>query len=199
MAYPKPITSEQARIRLIEGNRRFADGLMSHPRQASERRREALKGQQPFAIVLGCSDSRVPPETIFDQGLGDLFVIRVAGNVLDDAVLGSLEYGVEHLGVGLIVVLGHTQCGAVTAAAHGGAAAPGKIAYLLAQVQPAVEQARQDGEEGDLVKRAVELNALCVAQEIRTSEPLLAQAARLGGLQVVAAVYHLESGEVRWL
>ena len=117
------ITGAEAMQKLLEGNARFVSGNVSHQDQyVLERRSELISSQHPFAIVVGCSDSRVPPEAVFDQGLGDIFVVRTAGQVLDNASLGSIEYAVEHLGVPLVVVLGHDSCGAVTAAVKGGEA-----------------------------------------------------------------------------
>jgi carbonic anhydrase len=114
------ITGDQALQKLTEGNARFISCNVTHPGQSKERLQELVSGQHPFAVVVGCSDSRVPPEIIFDQGLGDIFVVRTAGKVLDNAVLGSIEYAVEHLSVPLVVVLGHDSCGAVKAAVEGG-------------------------------------------------------------------------------
>ena len=113
---------------------------MKRPNQGVERRKELVEGQHPFAIILCCSDSRVPPEVIFDQGLGDLFIVRTAGNVFDNIALGSIEYAVEHLEVPLLVVLGHGQCGAVTATVEGGHA-PGHISNVVEAIQPAVVKA----------------------------------------------------------
>ena len=115
------LTPDRALTQLLRGNERFVAGWPDHPNQSARRRREVSEaGQHPFAIILSCADSRVPPEIIFDQGLGDLFIVRVAGNVLDDVVLGTIEYAVEHLQVPLVMVLGHDKCGAVTAAVEGG-------------------------------------------------------------------------------
>src|SRR5512139_387673 len=111
------LTPDQALTHLLRGNERFIAGWPDHPNQSARRRREVSDaGQQPYAIILSCADSRVPPEIIFDQGLGDVFVIRVAGNVLDDVILGTIEYAVEHMHTPLVMVLGHDKCGAVTAA-----------------------------------------------------------------------------------
>ena len=116
--------------RLIDGNRRYVDGRLQHPNQTPARREEVARGQKPFAAVVACADSRVAPEVVFDQGLGDLFVLRVAGNVANDMILGSLEYAVLHLGVGLVAVIGHKGCGAVQAAIGGGALAAMSLAGL---------------------------------------------------------------------
>src|SRR5947209_5314090 len=134
----KPATvlpADQALARLIEGNARYSRHREQHPDETLARRKELQVGQHPFAVVLSCSDSRVPPELVFDQGLGDLFVVRVAGNIAADAVLGSVEYAVEHLGTKLIVVLAHEKCGAITAAVEGGKA-PGHLPALVAAIQP---------------------------------------------------------------
>ena len=136
------ISPVEALQRLKTGNQRFVASKLQHPHQSAERRTELATSQHPFAIVLGCADSRTAPEVVFDQGLGDIFVIRVAGNVLNDETLGSIEYGVEHLGAQLIVVLGHERCGAVKAAREliaAKAEAPGHIQSLIKAIQPAVE------------------------------------------------------------
>jgi carbonic anhydrase len=110
------VSPDDARTQLMQGNARYVAAKMKHPTQSAERRIEVAKGQHPVAVVLGCADSRVPPELLFDQGLGDLFTVRVAGNIADDAVIGSIEYALEHLGATLVMVLGHERCGAVQAA-----------------------------------------------------------------------------------
>jgi carbonic anhydrase len=181
---------------LAAGNRRYVAGEQGHPDQTPERRRELAGGQRPFAAILGCSDSRVPPELIFDQGLGDLFVVRVAGNIVDAATLGSLEYAVHHLGVSLIVVLGHSSCGAVQATLMGGRP-EGSIAALVAALQPAVEVARQ--QPGPLLDNAVRANVTLVAAQLQAAEPILAPAVASGALRVEAGVYSLTSGAVELL
>src|SRR3954451_10886779 len=113
------LSADQALSRLLAGNERFVAHKERHPDESAGRRRELVSGQHPFAVILGCSDSRVAPELLFDEGLGDLFVIRVAGNIVDDDILASIEYAVEHLGTKLVVVLGHEKCGAVSAAVSG--------------------------------------------------------------------------------
>jgi carbonic anhydrase len=164
-----------------------------HPDQSSARQRQLVAGQHPFAVILGCADSRVPPELLFDQGLGDLFVIRVAGNIVDDVVLGSLEYAVEHLGTKLIVVLGHEKCGAVSAAVEGGGA-DGHLNALVAAIQPSVAATARD--PGDKIHNCVIENARRVARQIRQSEPVLKEAAERNGLKVLAADYALDTGKV---
>ena len=188
--------AETALARLMEGNARFVAGRPIHPHDDPARRRELGAGQHPFAAILACADSRVVPELIFDQGLGDLFVIRVAGNLLDDAILGSLEYAVGHLGVELVCVLGHSNCGAVGAALSGDETND-HIDSLVRAIRPAVEHARAAG--GDLLDGAVRANARIVADAIRASEPVMTRRVAAGRLAVIAARYDLVSGEVERL
>ena len=179
--------------RLIEGNKRHVDGKPSHPNQTPERRRHVSTGQHPFAVVLSCSDSRVPPEIIFDQGIGDLFVVRVAGNIVDDAGLGSIEYAAEHLHVSLIVVLGHERCGAVEAAVKGGEA-PGRIKSLVEAIRPAVEKAK--GKPGDLAENAMRTNVKMAVDHLKASKPILEHLVHKGTLTIVGARYDLDDGMV---
>ncbi len=157
------INGDEALKKLIGGNKFYVAGKSRHPHQTIERRTELAKGQNPFAVILGCSDSRVPPEILFDQGLGDLFVVRVAGNVVDNAVQGSIEYAVEELGVPLIMVLGHERCGAVKAAVdvvEKGGELPGQIETIIDKIKPAVEKVK--GKPGDLLENAINENVLMV-------------------------------------
>jgi carbonic anhydrase len=188
-----PPAGDQALQRLVEGNQRYVANELKHPDQTAERRADLVKGQSPFAIVLTCADSRVAPEIIFDQGLGDLFVLRNAGNILDDHTLGSIEYAVEHLHVNLIIVLGHEQCGAVSAAAAGGHA-PGHIRSVVEALEPAVEQAKD--QPGDKIDNSVRANARRMAEIITRVEPILNEAVKAGKLKVVSARYDLKSGQV---
>jgi carbonic anhydrase len=190
------LPAAEALARLMAGNQRYALHKEQHPDESLARRKELEAGQHPFAVVLGCADSRVSPELLFDQGLGDLFVIRVAGNIVDDAILGSIEYAVEHLGTRLIMVLGHEKCGAVSAAVEGGNAT-GHLKALLAAIQPSVEAVRN--EPGDRIHNCVIANARRVARQIRESEPVLKDAVENKGLQVVAADYRLDTGKVNLL
>lgn len=189
-------TSEEAMERLIAGNKRYVEAKMTHPHQDAKRREELGGGQAPFAIILGCADSRVPPAVLFDQGLGDLFVIRVAGNIIDDAILGSIEYSAAHLHTPLMVVLGHSKCGAVGATAAGGEL-EGHLPSLAKAIQPAVDKAKEM--DGDLVDNAVRINAKMVAEQLRTSKPVLADLVNAGKLKVVAARYDIDSGLVDFL
>ena len=191
---------QEALLELVKGNYRFINNKLEHPRQGADRRMETLEGQNPFAIILTCSDSRVPPEIIFDVGIGDLFVVRTAGNLLDDVALGSIEYAVEHLSTPLLLVMGHQQCGAVKAAcekAQGkqGEGESGRI--LVEKLQPAVEIAQQL--PGDLEINAVNANIAIVANQLMVSEPILKEYIQLGKLEILSARYDLDSGVVSLL
>jgi carbonic anhydrase len=178
---------------LMEGNKRYVGGNLTHPNQSLSRRQELAKGQSPQVAVLACADSRVAPEIIFDQGLGDLFVVRVAGNTINDPILGSLEYTVEHLGTQLIVVLGHKRCGAVGAACAGGEA-PGHIGSLVQAIQPAVDKI-DESQEGRVDSVAKE-NVRMTVKNLQTCGPILDEWVRQGKLKVVGAFYDLDSGAV---
>lgn len=178
---------------LLEGNRRFREGGALAPRRDPERRRAVATKQAPWAAVLTCSDSRVSPELLFDQGLGDLFVVRTAGHVLDRGALGSLEYAVEHLGVSLVVVLGHSSCGAVTAAV-GGARGPGAVGWVLAAIRPAIQA--EAAENADAVDTAAREHARLTAEAL---EAALSHAAAAGEVRVVPSFYDLVTGKVELL
>jgi carbonic anhydrase len=188
--------ADRAVQELHAGNVRHAGGWPTQPHQTRERRLEIASVQRPFAAVLGCSDSRVPPEIVFDQGLGDLFVVRTAGHVVDHVVLASLEYAVEHLKVPLIVVLGHTRCGAVEAAIEGGEH-PGHLGRLVEAIRPAVEAA--EDERAHLLDRAVRENVIRVVAELEASRPVLAYLVQEETVSIVGAVYALETGRVEFL
>jgi len=190
------VTAESALAELKLGNAHHVAHRYQHPHATAKRQRQLSSGQNPHAQILSCSDSRVPPELIFDQGLGDLFIVRVAGNVAGDTELGSLEYGAEHLHIPLLVVLGHQRCGAVTAAVEGGEV-PGHIAALVDLLRPAVENSH--GLQGDAVENAVKTNVELVVKQLRTSTPILAELVSQGKLKVVGAVYSLDTGKVTWL
>ena len=184
--------------RLMEGNARFVAGKTEHPRQNAARRTETAAGQKPFAIVVGCADSRTSPELLFDQGIGDLFVVRLAGNVVDDAALGSVEFAVAQLGARLIVVLGHEKCGAVSAAVDavkGAPAAPGHIGSIVEAIKPAA--ASVSGEAGDPVENAMKANIRKVAERLQKASPVLAPYVKSGELRVIGARYDLEDGKVQ--
>jgi carbonic anhydrase len=180
---------------LVEGNKRFVSGQAIHPDQSVERRAVLAGGQAPFAIVLTCSDSRVSPELYFDQGLGNLFVARNAGNVIDNHILGSLEYAVEHLHVHLIVVVGHAKCGAVSAALLGNHE-PGHIQSVLNSIASGLGGVKD--QPGDQLDAAVRANARRSAELVERSEPILQEAVKAGKLRVVSANYDLASGNVEF-
>jgi carbonic anhydrase len=192
------ITAQQALQKLSEGNARFVQDRATHPHQSAERRAEVIAGQNPFAVILGCSDSRIPPEIIFDQGIGDIFVVRTAGQVVDDVALGSIEYAVEHLEVPLVVVLGHDRCGAITATIAGGEAA-GHIGSLAAALNPAVEKAKKMGGEDQLLNNSIDENVRMIVLQLRSSQPMLSKLVAEGKLKIVGARYRLDSGKVEIL
>lgn len=187
------LNSEQALLRLKEGNERFVARKCIHPNQSAERQAEVVKGQSPFAAILTCSDSRVPPEILFDQGIGDLFIIRVAGNILSEEILGTIEYSAEHLGISLVLVLGHQKCGAVQAAVSGGEV-PGKIQRLVEALHPAVAKAKNLS--GDLVENVVRANVERTVEQLKESEPIMAELVHKGKVRVIGGYYSLETGRV---
>jgi carbonic anhydrase len=191
-----PRDSDDPLERLRDGNERFVRGERAQWGDVAQRRTEIAKDQHPFATVLTCSDSRVSPEAVFDRTLGDIFVVRVAGNVSDDDVLGSIEYAAEHLHVPLLVVMGHERCGAVSAAVAGGEA-PGHIASLVEAIRPAVDEVK--ARPGDAVDNAVSANVHAVIATIRKDSPLLAGLEKEGKLRIVGARYDLDTGEVTWI
>ena len=195
---PASVTANEALQKLEQGNSRFVAGRLSEstPAAIAQMRNNVAQAQNPFAIVVGCSDSRVGPEVIFDQKIGDLFVIRTAGEVVDSVGLGSIEYAVEHLGTQLIVVLGHERCGAVSAAVSG-AKEPGHIGAVLKAIKPAVTKTKHL--PGDPVENAVRAHALDVASQLSASSPILKNAVQSGKLKIVAARYDLDSGKVSLL
>lgn len=187
---------DEALQRLLDGNTRYAAGHAEHPHQTAARRIEVAAGQAPFAVILTCSDSRVAPEFYFDQGLGDLFVVRDAGNTLNDHVIGSIEYAVEHLHASLVVVVGHEKCGAVAAAIAGGHA-DGRIGTIIEAIRPAVRETRNQA--GDKTDNAVRGNARRAAQTLGVTSPVLAHAVETGQIKIFAARYDLASGRVELL
>jgi carbonic anhydrase len=191
-----PATGDEALAKLMAGNQRYVSNGLAHPNQSADRRGEVAKGQKPFAVILGCADSRVGPEIVFDQGLGDLFVVRVAGNVLDSSALGSIEYAAEHLHTPLIMVLGHQKCGAVEAALKGGEA-PGQIGSLVKAIQPAVAHAK--GQPGDALDNAVKANVEMVVAQLKTAKPIVTDLLEHGKVKVVGARYRLDTGAVELL
>jgi carbonic anhydrase len=191
------VAPAEAISKLKEGNGRYTSGNLQHPGQTAERRTELAKTQHPFATILSCSDSRVPPEIVFDQGLGDLFIVRVAGNVVNDEGMGSIEYSVDHLGTRLILVLGHQRCGAVDAARETIAAkgkAPGHIESLVTAIKPAVEETAKDD-----LDATIKANVKHVVQALRSSTPILKAEVDSGKIQVIGGYYSLDTGAVTFL
>lgn len=196
-----PATPDEALKKLMAGNKRFVDSVKKNPRRTVEVRKELVEGQWPFATILACADARVPPEVIFDQGLGDLFVVRVAGNFVNPsnyAVLGSLEYGVLVLGSSVLMVLGHSNCGAVTGAINvvqKGTEYPGSINEIVNSIGPAVVEAK--GETGDLLENSIVSNIQLQVDKLIGSVPILGDKVREGKLKIVGGNYDLYTGEVK--
>lgn len=183
---------------LIEGNKRFAEGINKYDRTSIQHRIDCIDGQEPKAIIIGCSDSRVPPEIIFDQGLGDLFTIRVAGNVISDEVIASIEYAVQNLNTSVIIVLSHTNCGAVNAAVtYDGEKTEGRIIKIINEIKPAVQNAMTL--EGDLLDNSIKENAKIVGQRIATSGKIIQDAVDESDLSIYPAYYDFMTGIVEFL
>ena len=193
-------SAQSVLARLMAGNRRYASDAAVNCLRNYDRRAEVAGGQNPFAIVLACSDSRVGPETIFDQRIGDLFVVRVAGNIADAAGMGSIEYAIDHFHSPLLLVVGHSKCGAVSATlslleSHG--KAPGHIATLVDAIEPAVRSVL--GKPGDTLDNAVRANVAHVVATLKRESPIIERATATGALHVVGAHYSLSDGNVQIL
>lgn len=186
--------------RLEAGNDRFISGRTIHPRVDGTHRIEVVEnGQHPFAIIVSCADSRIPVERVFDQGVGDLFVMRMVGNVISDEACGSIEYGVDVLNAKLLVVMGHTSCGAVHAAIGGRRYTPA-IDTLLARIEPAVQRAKRHGlRDSDLADRAIRENIWQSIADLMNRSAIVRDRVLRGELEVVGALYDLRSGDVEWL
>ena len=180
---------------LMAGNQRFVAGK---PRSYDlvPLRRKLASGQSPNVIILSCSDSRVSPEVIFDQSLGDIFVVRTAGNIADPVALGSIEYAVDHIHSPLLVVLGHTKCGAVTAACSGDKMPSANLDAIVSKISPAVSQAKSYAKPDDLIEAAIKENVHQSAKDVQANSEIVRDAVKLGKLKVVEAEYQLDSGEV---
>jgi carbonic anhydrase len=199
----KPVSFRDGLDLLTAGNARYVAGESTHPDQSPDRMASVSDTQTPFAAVLACADSRVPPEVIFDQGLGDLFVVRSAGQVLDHAVLGSLQYGVEHLETPLLVVLGHSSCGAVTATVEAikkkSKPTGTDVDTLVTAIRPAVIEAEETGaDESNLLSVSIDINVERIVERLK-SVAVLRQASTLRKVKIVGAVYSLSTGQVTWL
>lgn len=185
--------SEKALEKLLSGNENYLSGNITPNVDASLRTDLATNGQHPYAIVITCSDSRVPAELIFDSSLGDIFVIRTAGNVVSDFEIGSVEYGAEHLGSPLILVLGHTNCGAVTAATEGGEA-EGKIQSIVDEIEPSVQKAKEADAE-DVLTKAIEFNVMNSVNKILSSD-IIKELREEGKVEVLGGVYDINTGTI---
>lgn len=196
----RPETADEALKALMDGNARFVDSMKKGPGRSEERRREVVLGQAPFAAILACADSRVAPEILLDQGIGDLFVVRVAGNIVNPTnygIKGSLEYGVLALGAPLIMVLSHSECGAVAgsiSALQKGTEFPGSINDIVQTIKPAVEIAKK--EKGDLLHNSTIENVKLGVEKLNNSDPVISGLVKEGKVKVVGANYDLKTGEV---
>lgn len=199
-AEPQKLEVSDPLGRLVEGNKRFVAGYPIHPDETPQRIRDLKKGQHPFAVVVSCSDSRIPPELIFDQGLGDIFTIRTAGNVIGDYELGSIEYAVEHLKCPLVVVLGHENCGAIQAFIQSSGEKPHhdhieKILQYLADEPEEQDVATKIKKNPDL---AVDANIRHGVHLLTESEPVLAELVKSGQIKVIGAYYDMDNGQVKF-
>ncbi len=197
------LTAQEALIQLQEGNQRFVEGKSTRNTNYTQRRNELVDGQTPFAIILGCSDSRVPTEIVFDQGLGDLFVIRIAGNIVAPSQIGSIEFAVETFQTPLVVVLGHTGCGAVAATLNQirqpQASRSQHLRSIVERIRPAVEPLSEiwtDLAHEQLLERAIRSNVRMSVNQLRHGSSFLEKMYDSGSLWIVGAEYSLESGEV---
>ncbi|MBZ9728094.1 carbonic anhydrase [Salegentibacter sp. JZCK2] len=188
------MTKDEVLNRLKEGNGRFTADNKEGKLQDKSRREELTKGQSPYAIVLSCADSRVVPELAFDAGLGELFTVRVAGNIANSSSIASMEYAVAHLGTEIIVVMGHESCGAVTAAMSGGDNGY-NLNHLVSHIAPAIAASGKDAPVNDVVKK----NAQLTAEELKTRSTIIKEAADSGKVKIVSAYYNLDSGKVDFL
>jgi carbonic anhydrase len=195
-AQNKNVTPDEALKKLIDGNNRFVNQKRIKPNQNRERLAEVAESQAPFAAILGCADSRVPSEIVFDQGLGDLFVCRVAGNIATSEEIGSLEFGTMVLGAKVILVMGHERCGAVKAAIEGGSF-PGQIGRLIDSLQVGVERADRESGKNKL-DNAIRANVRYQVEKLGKST-VIAELVQKGVLKVVGAVYDLDTGKVNLL
>jgi carbonic anhydrase len=190
------MSGDESLLKLLEGNKRFISGQLTTKDCSTEKRQELTKGQHPFATILSCSDSRVAPEVIFDEGLGDVFIVRVAGNVVEPTTLGSIEYGAEHLHTPLLVILGHESCGAVKATLEAKGKPEGNIGAILKKIMPAVNTAKKAKKDPDeTLNLAVQENVKNTYKDIMKSK-IVRELVHEGKLKIVAAEYYLGTGKV---
>jgi carbonic anhydrase len=189
--------SDESLQKLMDGNKRYVSGNLLKKDVGNTKRQELTKGQKPFAIVITCSDSRVPPEILFDQGLGDIFVIRVAGNVVDPIALGSIEYGAEHLHAPLLFILGHSKCGAVTASLETKGEPEGNIGAIVKKITPAAKAAKKKGGTKDeILETAIKENVKNVYKDIMKQSAIISHLSGEGKLKIVAGEYDISTGNV---
>jgi carbonic anhydrase len=203
------VTADEALMKLMDGNKRYVGMTMNACAESNTIGREKLtKGQKPYAIILSCSDSRVPPELVFDQGLGEIFVVRVAGNVPDPIVIGSIEYAAEHIGSHLIMVLGHERCGAVTATVDARGKGEGNIGAIVKAIAPALKKVKAEcgknkncdqKDKAKLIECVVDANARMVAANLVKQSKVIAELVKEGKVKIVAAKYDLDDGTVTLL
>jgi len=188
---------DEALQKLMDGNKRYVSGSLMKKDLSDTKRKELAKGQKPFAIVVTCSDSRVPPELLFDQGLGNIFVIRVAGNVVDPIVLGSIEYGAEHLNAPLLFILGHSKCGAVTATIEAKGEPEGNIGAIVKKIMPAAEKAKKKGGTKDeILETAIQENVKNVYSDVMKKSKIVPHLVEEGKLKIAAGEYDITTGKV---
>lgn len=195
---PNPVSAEEAKRRLTEGNRRFVNQNRQYPNQSKRRLQSVSKKQYPYAAILGCADSRVPPEIIFDQGLGDLFVVRIAGNIASNETIGSLEYATANLGTQLIVVLGHKGCGAVSAAIDN-QPDDGKINSVVDGIKPSLSQPQRTRSNINDDNNPVINNIEYQARKLQNSSQIIDRLIRDDRLKIIGAYYDINTGKVRFL
>lgn len=190
-------SADEALNRLMEGNIRCSVGQPAQKMLDENFRRELAKGQRPYAVVVACSDSRVAPEIVFDENLGQIFVVRTAGNVVDSVALGSIEYAVEHLHVPLIMVMGHESCGAVKATVDHKGKPEGNVGTIVKKISPAVKKAKAAGKKGDdLVHASTIENVRLVAADIKKKSPVIRKEVAVGKVKIVGGYYSISAGKV---
>ncbi len=190
--------AEEVWASLMVGNQRFVAGRPL-ARDVVARRKAVLGAQQPGVVVLACSDSRVSPTLVFDQGLGDLFEVRVAGNVTDALAMGSIEYALEHLPIRIVVILGHEKCGAVAAAAAGGKMPTANLQAVVDEIAPAIAQVKGDPKSEEFLRKAEEANVLQCAVDLLANSPIILRESAANNIEIIKAVYSLTTGQVRRL
>ena len=190
----------EALQKLVDGNKRFVSGTLSQKDLGDAKRKELAKGQKPFATVLTCSDSRVPPELLFDQGLGDVFVVRVAGNVVDPIALGSIEYAAEHLGSPLLLILGHSKCGAVKATLEAKGKPEGNIGAIIKKIIPAADAVKKKGgTQDEILETAIKQNIKNVYADIMKNSKIVPHLVEEGKLMIAAGEYDITTGKVEMI